>query len=125
MNPTKMRAWVTAVMHLGLGWIPPGRNWDLPLPDPSQALAQALPDMLPKKKVVPLVGLISKIGKEYPLLDYAQTAELPFGLSFALRSLHDRDVVCLSHLPDAEAPIRLFRDPGHPINKCNRVERRA
>jgi hypothetical protein len=128
MNPDKLRYWVRAVCQMGLCWIVSKAEsgtgeYERPFPDPSPLIEWCLDDIVTPGGDVPLDDFVSKFGRAYPVLDYSDVAVLPFGLSFALRALHDSGALELRFEGDARVKTRLSEDPAHRVPRANRVRR--
>lgn len=125
----KVLPWVTAICQLGLAWIPlpAGRHkqpaeFGKPFPDPSALLSWGLNHILPAGREVSFDEFVAAIGARYPAMDYAGEKVLPFGLSFAIRALHDDGVIELMPVRDATTRTRLAEDT-HKVKAAHRVRR--
>lgn len=125
----KVLPWLTAICQLGLAWIPlpAGRHkqppeFGKPFPDPSALLSWGLDHILPLGREISFDEFVAAIGARYPAMDYSGQKVLPFGLSFAIRALHDDGAIELMVVRDATTRTRLANDT-HKIKAAHRVRR--
>ena len=123
LNPTKAGCFPAVVAELGLGWQLESEQFRSPLPDPSALLAWALDSLLKPQETLTLVEFVEKLGRRYPQLNFSAESVLPFGLSFALRALHDDQRIELAWVEDAKSRIAIWEDTSHKVRRANRVRR--